>query len=347
MTRRPSRPALLAAAALLLAPASLAQRAAGSLGNPSFETGSLASWTVVEQTVTQPIWSVLPATASSSFTLGSTPTNGLRQVFGSLRTEVAAVHSIDQNFIVEPGTTALRFDHRAFWISTPLFGIGPTTADRRVSVILRDTAGAVLRSATVALARAGETVSDTGLQTLDLDVAPFGGQTVNVAIEISTPEPFRGLGGVYIDDFRCVGAPRPSIGTAFCVANFNSTGFGGRLSATGSTVAAANDVELAVERIPPGQFGLFLVAPGAAGALPVNSGVLCLTGPTGRLDQPGLVWQADVSGRASRALDLQRIPTPTALVATAPGDTWHFQAWYRDTLPGDSNLTAGVRIAFN
>ena len=53
-------PALLAAAALLLAPASLAQRAAGSLSNPSFETGGLASWTVVEQTLTQPIWSVRP-----------------------------------------------------------------------------------------------------------------------------------------------------------------------------------------------------------------------------------------------------------------------------------------------
>jgi hypothetical protein len=41
------------------------------------------------------------------------------------------------------------------------------------------------------------------------------------------------------------------------------------------------------------------------------------------------------------------MPTPTGLVPVAPGETWHFQAWYRDANPGaTSNLTDNHSVTF-
>ena len=37
-------------------------------------------------------------------------------------------------------------------------------------------------------------------------------------------------------------------------------------------------------------------------------------------------------------------PTPTAFVAIQPGETWNFQAWYRDS--GSNNFTDGLSIGF-
>ena len=40
-------------------------------------------------------------------------------------------------------------------------------------------------------------------------------------------------------------------------------------------------------------------------------------------------------------------PTPTGLVQVAAGETWNFQAWYRDANPGPtSNFTPSVSVLF-
>ncbi len=44
-------------------------------------------------------------------------------------------------------------------------------------------------------------------------------------------------------------------------------------------------------------------------------------------------------------LDLTSVPTPTAFVAVQPGDTWNFQAWYRDA-GGTNNFTDAVAVTF-
>ena len=44
-------------------------------------------------------------------------------------------------------------------------------------------------------------------------------------------------------------------------------------------------------------------------------------------------------------VDLTAVPQPTGTVAVQPGDTWNFQAWYRD-LGGTNNFTDAVSVTF-
>ena len=163
---------------------------------------------------------------------------------------------------------------------------------------------------------------------------------------------FHGIfgGGNFIEfDLPEVTIQVPSNGTAFCNALPNSTGTAGTLIATGSDVAADNDVTLTTGSLPPGQFGIFVVSRTIGPAVLVGDGNLCLTGPTGRFTQPGQILQADAAGSFSLALDLNQIPTPTTFVSAQAGDTFYFQAWHRDgtvTAP-TSNFTAGVEITFS
>ena len=45
-------------------------------------------------------------------------------------------------------------------------------------------------------------------------------------------------------------------------------------------------------------------------------------------------------------VDLTSIPQPTGSVAGAAGETWRFQAWYRDSIVGipTSNFTSGLAL---
>ena len=70
-------------------------------------------------------------------------------------------------------------------------------------------------------------------------------------------------------------------------------------------------------------------------------GILCLGGAIGRHNQPGLVQPGPTF---SIQLDLTSVPTPTAFVAVQPGETWNFQAWYRDG--ASNNFTDAVSVTF-
>ena len=53
------------------------------------------------------------------------------------------------------------------------------------------------------------------------------------------------------------------------------------------------------------------------------------------------------TGSFSLALDLTAMADPANPVAVQPGDTWNFQAWYRDANPGPtSNFTDAVSVTF-
>ena len=137
------------------------------------------------------------------------------------------------------------------------------------------------------------------------------------------------------------------LGEPYCTANANSSGVAGATGATGSIVAANDDVTLTVRDLPPGQFGIFAVSR-AAGDLPVGGGVLCLGGTIGRLDAPGQVFQADATGAAAVPIALGAIPQGTGSVPVLPGETWNFQAWHRDVVGGGatSNLALPTRVTF-
>jgi len=137
------------------------------------------------------------------------------------------------------------------------------------------------------------------------------------------------------------------IGDNYCgPANLNSTGQSAQLSAYGSEVAAVNNVRLDAVQMPPNQFGLFVNSMTQGFSYPPGSqGILCLSGGIGR--HTSHLLSTGASGTFSLKLDLTDIPTPGGSVSVLAGETWNWQAWFRDKNPGNtSNFTDGLAIAF-
>ena len=136
----------------------------------------------------------------------------------------------------------------------------------------------------------------------------------------------------------CVG---DLIGHNYCgPAVTNSSGMPGVISAMGSTSAAVNDVTLCAAQLPVGQFGFFITSETQGFFMPPgSSGFICLSGAIGRYN--GNVGQGPTF---TLRIDLTSMPVnpPQAVM---PGDTWNFQAWYRD-INNTSNFTDGVSILF-
>lgn len=141
------------------------------------------------------------------------------------------------------------------------------------------------------------------------------------------------------------------IGTPYCVANANSTGVAGVLSADGSTVVTMNDVTLTAGSLPVNAFGFF-IASSTQGFVqnPGGSfGNLCVFGDIGRYVGPGQIQTSGPGGTFSLMIDLNSIPQPMGPVSATAGDSWNFQTWYRDVGPmgAGSNFTNGLEVLFN
>jgi hypothetical protein len=129
----------------------------------------------------------------------------------------------------------------------------------------------------------------------------------------------------------------------------NSTGQAGWLVASGSSIASANDLTLAAAGLPQEAFGFFLTSRDQGSIYPVGNsqGRLCLGGQIGRYVEPGQIKNSGATGSFSLALDLTAMAHPISPVAVIPGQTWYFQAWYRDANPmSTSNFTDGLGITF-
>lgn len=141
--------------------------------------------------------------------------------------------------------------------------------------------------------------------------------------------------------------PAPTV-TAYCSGTPNSTGEAGALEARDFDLVGRS-LRLAAEQLPAqssayslvSQTAGLVVAPGG------SMGNLCLGGAIGRR-VGGSVLTTGATGALLEDVDLDRIPTPTGLVAVLPGDTWHFQIWHRDSVGGSatSNFTGAVRLQF-
>jgi beta-glucanase (GH16 family) len=167
---------------------------------------------------------------------------------------------------------------------------------------------------------------------------------------VGTPHVYRVTLGC--DDTRVerdLGYRTSVVGTRYCSpAASNSTGAPARLFATGSLFVLDDDLTLWAQRVPNGSFGYFLTSrgqvfvPGAGG----SQGAVCVGPSVGRV-VGGVIFQAGVSGTVSVTADLGALPTPTGAVAVQPGDSWYFQAWFRDANPGlTSNLTDAVCVTY-
>ncbi|QDV07931.1 hypothetical protein Poly30_34670 [Planctomycetes bacterium Poly30] len=136
----------------------------------------------------------------------------------------------------------------------------------------------------------------------------------------------------------------------YCTANVNSTGTVATISVTGSGRVTDNDLLLTTSSVPTFSFGFFITSrfQGFVATPSGSAGNLCLAGSIGRYVGPGQTQNSGASGAFSLDLDLTRTPQPNGLVAITPGQTWHFQAWFRDAVGGlpTSNFTDGVRVVF-
>lgn len=134
----------------------------------------------------------------------------------------------------------------------------------------------------------------------------------------------------------------------FCDATDNSTGVTGTVRALGSRAVADHDLTIATAGLPRDQFGFLLCSrdtdfvPMAGG----SDGNLCLGGTIGRFVAPGQIQSSGRAGRIEVDVDVNALPQGGATVAAAPGETWNFQLWHRDTSSGGSNFSAALAVEF-
>ncbi len=139
------------------------------------------------------------------------------------------------------------------------------------------------------------------------------------------------------------------IGSDYCgPAVNNSSGGPAVLAASGSATASDNDLNLSATGVPVNQFG-YLVASQTQGFIMTpgtSQGNLCLGGNIGRF--LNLVQSSGAAGTLNFDVDTTMVPQPSGTVAIMGGETWNFQAWFRDANPtSTSNFTQGVSIVFN
>ena len=157
-----------------------------------------------------------------------------------------------------------------------------------------------------------------------------------------------GTYGRGIWDLRLIG-PDGNISTAYCSpAVFNGSGGPGAIRAVGSPFVSDDNVTLVAEGLPSNTLGYFLAAremgfvPNPGGA----QGPLCLGGTIGRY--AGSVLNSGSAGEFQLALDLAALAQPNGPVAAMAGESWYFQAWFRDSVLGfpTSNFTDATALLF-
>ena len=155
-----------------------------------------------------------------------------------------------------------------------------------------------------------------------------------------------GVDGVEVGTVEC---DPTSIGTVECFpAAANSSGAPGTLRAEGSSAVVDNDVQLIAESLPANSVGYFLVSRDAGLIVSPggSSGNLCLSGSIGRY--AGDVLSSGPAGEFLFQLDLTALPQPTGAIGAVAGDTFRFQAWFRDfTIFPTSNFTHSLAISFD
>ncbi|MDF1836819.1 MAG: FG-GAP repeat protein, partial [Planctomycetota bacterium] len=190
----------------------------------------------------------------------------------------------------------------------------------------------------------------------------FFGMSVAMAGDLAVvgaPDEDGGFTGPYTSDYD---NSAPGAGAVFVFqlhadsANYcgpavaNSLGLAANLIHVGSLSIAANDFTLQVDGLPPGQMGFFLSSmgqdfvPNPGG----SQGHLCLGRDLiGRHNRPHELRVSSAVGTFELTFDLQDMPVSLAGSSILAGQTWNFQAWYRDLNPGPtSNFSNGLTARF-
>ncbi|MCP3920417.1 MAG: hypothetical protein GY711_33230 [bacterium] len=133
------------------------------------------------------------------------------------------------------------------------------------------------------------------------------------------------------------------MGEAYCDAAPNSTGAAASIGASGSNRAADVDLTLDASGLPANEFGYFLASRmrGFQTGLPGSSGNLCLGGSILRFNAH--VLSSGPNGVFTLDVDTTAMPESPPVPVVA-GETWHFQAWFRDQV--SSNFSDAVSVVF-
>ena len=128
----------------------------------------------------------------------------------------------------------------------------------------------------------------------------------------------------------------------------NASGATGQLSAFGLGQAAGGGTVLYASDLPANEIGFFVMSASTtpATAAPFSVATLCLGAPQFRwLDSLGLSLD---DGTYGIELSETGLPIPSGVIA--PGESWHFQWFHRDTDMAtgqpSANSTSAVTILF-
>ncbi|MEZ6015886.1 MAG: hypothetical protein R3F49_12280 [Planctomycetota bacterium] len=162
----------------------------------------------------------------------------------------------------------------------------------------------------------------------------------------------RGDGDIYAQSVGFDGTLGGSgvLTTNYCgPAAVNSSGLSATISAFGSPFVAHDNLSLRADGLALNAFAYFIVSrtqgfvvmPGG------SQGNLCLSGSIGR-NVGGVIMNSGPSGAVSVMAPLTTMPLPTGPVAVAPGETWNFQCWFRDSVGGSatSNFSDALSLTF-
>ena len=138
-----------------------------------------------------------------------------------------------------------------------------------------------------------------------------------------------------------------SIGASYCgPAAINSTGAPATLIATGSANVVDNFMTLEVAGLPTNVFGMCLagLSQGNTPNVGGGQGTLCITPPLAMMNTH--VMNSGSSGSFQVPFDMTQVTVP-GWGLPGPGQTWYFQAWYRDQNPlHTTNMTDGYFVMF-
>jgi hypothetical protein len=145
-------------------------------------------------------------------------------------------------------------------------------------------------------------------------------------------------------------APDVTIGTNYCgPAVLNSTGLPARIGATGSSVANDRALRLSAHDMPLHSSGYFLVSQTQGNVVQPggSTGTLCLGGSIGRFVLQ--IRNSSTVGFIEIEVDTNAIAQPNGSPPILAGQTWNWQAWYRDSIGGQatSNFTDAISIPFS
>ncbi len=127
----------------------------------------------------------------------------------------------------------------------------------------------------------------------------------------------------------------------------NSTGQSARINASGSAVAGPEPLVMTAWNMPSNVFGYIIGSPISANVLPSGTnGRICVGNPLSRFNGGGLIQSTGTAGTFDVPINTESIPSPSGgTTALTTGQTFHFQAWFRDG--NSSNLTDGVEVLFH